>query len=116
MAFMGENKKSLRAALRVVEGGISGTVPHGGARSAPSLTVAGATPADDSAQSGQVEASIGDDSAPGVEGQCVMCGADVARLYLWIDWGAGREAVCGRGCADALLDVLDAFLGRGRQR
>jgi hypothetical protein len=47
---------------------------------------------------------------PAIQARCVLCGADVETLYVWMDWGPGREAVCGRECAEALLDVLDAFL------
>jgi hypothetical protein len=41
---------------------------------------------------------------------CAICGAEVAALYVSLDWGSGREAICGRACADTLLDALDAFL------
>jgi hypothetical protein len=47
-----------------------------------------------------------------VDEQCAICGAEVAMFYVSMDWGAGLEAICGRGCADRLLDELDAFLRR----
>lgn len=41
---------------------------------------------------------------------CVVCGADVEGFYVCMDWGLGREAICGRVCADLLLDALDDHL------
>jgi hypothetical protein len=43
---------------------------------------------------------------------CVVCGTDADTAYVWIDWGPGSKVICGRPCADRLLDALDAFLKR----
>lgn len=43
---------------------------------------------------------------------CAICGEEVDTIYVWMDWGAGREAICGRACANTGLDALDAFLRR----
>jgi len=98
-----------RPKLTVIDGGAAA---GDRVRWPPWRRATGPSPATGSDDPGSRESTAGAGAGTAVREACVICGVEAGTPYVWMDWGPGREAICGRACAERLLDALDAFLER----